>query len=111
MTDFIEQFNSVEWLEIKNLVDRKHLKMTKNSILLSQKILEQTGILVYPVIFRTYASQNMLKQCAFSWTMYKKNMQEVGSIDTVKTCLKKSNRLFVDTSWKDIEIIAEEVKE
>ena len=109
MVDFIEQFNSSEWSEIKNLADRKHLKITKNSILLSQKILEQTGILVYPIIFRTYASQNMLKQGAFSWTMYKKNMQEVGSIDTVKTCLKKNNKLFVDTSWKDVEIIAEEV--
>ena len=35
-------------------------------------------------------------------------MQEVGSIDTVKTCLRKDKKLFVDTSWKDVEIFAEE---
>ena len=108
MNDFIRQFESSEWFEIKELVNNKHLKMSKNAILLSKKIFEHTGILVYPVIFRTYASRGMLANGAFSWTMYKQNMQEVGSIDTVKVCLRKDKKLFVDTSWKDVEIFAEE---
>ena len=42
--------------------------------------------------------------------MYQKNMKEIGSIDTVKTCLRKDKKLVVDTSWKDIEIFAEDAE-
>ena len=103
-------FESDEWDNIKEIVERKKLKITINAVKLSRKIYEETGLLVYPVIFRTYASRNMLMAGAFSWTMYQKNEKEVGSIDTVSTCLKKNKQLVVDTSWKDIEIFAEDVE-
>jgi len=109
MNDFINQFESSEWSEIKNLADRKHLKITKNSTLLSKKIYEQIGFLVYPVIFRTYAGHRLLSSGAFSWTMYQKNGKEIGSIETVKTCLRKDKILVISTTWKDFEIFAEDV--
>lgn len=108
---WFNSFDEKEWREVIDFLKLKGQKVTKNSILLSQKIYEETGILVYPIIYRTYASRGMLANGAFSWTMYKQNMQEVGSIDTVKTCLNKSKKLVVSTSWKDIEIFAEDVKE
>lgn len=104
-------FESGEWNSVKETVERKNLKITVNAIKLSKKIYEETDLLVYPVIFRTYASRGMLMSGAFSWVMYQKNEKEVGSIDTVSTCLKKNKKLVVDTSWKDIEIIAEDVEE
>lgn len=109
--EWLNSFDEKEWKEVIDFARLKGLKITNNSILLSKKIFEQTDILVYPIIFRTYASRGMLANGAFSWTMYKKNMQEIGSIDTVKTCLNKSKKLVVSTSWKDIEIFAEDVKE
>ncbi len=95
------------WSEILDILSKRGYKLTSNGILLSKKIYEQTGLLVYPIICRTYASRNMLKQGAFSWTMYQKNGKEVGSIDTVRFCLLKSVSFSVDTSWGDIEIYAE----
>ena len=108
---WLDSFDEKEWKEVIDFAHKKGLKVTNNSILLSKKIYEQVGILVYPILFRTYASRGMLANGAFTWTMYKRNMQEVGSIDTVKVCLRKDKKLVVDMSWKDIEIFAEDVKE
>lgn len=107
---WLNSFDEVEWKEVIDYLKLKGQKVTNNSILLSKKIYEQTGIMVYPIVFRTYASAGMLANGAFSWTMYQKNGKEVGSIDTVKTCLRKDKKLVVDTSWKDIEIFAEDAE-
>lgn len=105
--EWVNSFDLEEWKEVIEFIDNKGLKITTNSIKLSQKIFEETGYKVFPVVYRTYAGRNLLMGGAFSWTMFLRNRNTVGSCYTVKDCLHKENKLFVDKSWKDIELIPE----
>ena len=105
--DWVNSFDLEEWKEVISFIDNKGLKITNNSIKLSQKIYDDTGYAVFPVIYRTYAGWRLLAGGAFSWTMFLRNRNTVGSCYTVKDCLHKENKLFVDKSWKDIELVPE----
>lgn len=105
--DWVNSFDLEEWKDVIAFIDNKGLKITANSIKLSQKIFKDTNYKVFPVIYRTYAGWRLLACGAFSWTMFLRNRNSVGSCFTVKDCLHKENILVVDKSWKDIELIPE----
>ena len=105
--DWLNSFDVDEWNEVIEFIEKKGLKITKNSIKLSKKIFEETNYKVFPVVYRTYAGHILLAGGAFSWTMFLRNRNVVGSCYTVKECLSKQNKLFVDKSWKDIELVPE----
>jgi hypothetical protein len=91
--------------------------MSKNLLLIQQKLLEQRKWLANTETFqRTYAGRNLLKGGAFSWTMkctdLNRNNREicVGSCYPLR-CFAKSNiRIDVYTGWDDIELIPQEIE-
>ena len=82
--------------------------VTAMAVRLAIKIRNDTKYFVFPVIERTYAGKHMRSAGAFLWTMrIDQYPSEIGSCYTVKELLETNKRLYISTSWNDLELLIE----
>ena len=71
-------------------------KITVNAIKMAEKILKDTGIYCFPVIFTSASKSNSVSNGTFCWIIYKLSGLTLGSFDKSSCCLKKNVKLSID---------------
>lgn len=109
-----DKYDKKEWDKVIETLYMENLRRTNehhiisiNAITFANKIQDDLNILVFPIIFRTYAGK-WLKSCgAFLWEMYTIDLQKIGGCDKVSEYLKKHNKMSISTDRQDIELVCE----
>lgn len=87
----IRKYIKDQYYAIKYL-GKKRVYITKNTILLSQKIKKELDISCYPMI-ETIGNKDNIHLGGWSWSMLEiEGSRSIGSCEHVSTCLRKTNK-------------------
>ena len=85
-------------------------KITTLSLRLANRISDELGIEVFPIIERTWAKRLLKSDGAFIWTMLRKGecghgISDFGSGSSANECACKKNTISLYTGWGDKEVV------